>query len=102
VLSRLRVTFSKLKKYVEEQGGYDLHEEKGEVALSFIPTFPEAQEKGAEDSPPPRVIMHGRLEAGFLTFDVIEIEQDHKVRTKDLETAELAYGTWLEFIEQNY
>jgi hypothetical protein len=96
------VTYSKLKKYVEQQGGYDLEEERDRVTLSFAPAFPEALEKGCEDNPPPRVIMQGNIVNGLLTFDSVEVEENHKLRTKDLETAEFTYRSWLEFIEENY
>lgn len=67
-----------------------------------MPAFPEALEKGWEGVPPPRVIMHGVLVNSLLIFDSVEIEEDHKLRTKDYETAEFTYKGWLQFIEDNY
>jgi hypothetical protein len=96
----LSVTLSKLKKYVEEQGGYDLYEESGEVILTFVPSFPEALEKS--DGASPRVVMHGRVHEGKVTFEKIKVEEEREIRTKDLEDAKLAYGAWLGFIEENY
>jgi hypothetical protein len=101
-LPKLQVTFSKLKKYIEQQGGYDLEQKDDTVTLSFVPAFPEALEKGWEGSPPPRVIMHGQLLKGLLTFNSVEVEEDHKLRAKDEETAEFTYRGWLQFIEENY
>ncbi len=101
-MSGLRVTFSKLKKYVEQQGGFDLDQKGKKVTLSFVPAFPEALEKGSEGNPPPRVIMHGQILNGLLTFNSVEIEEDHKLRRKDLDTAEFTYRGWLQFIEDNY
>ena len=101
-MPKLQVTFSKLKKYIEQQGGYDLDQEHDNVTLTFVPAFPEALEKGWEGVPPPRVIMHGVLVNSLLIFDSVEIEEDHKLRTKDYETAEFTYKGWLQFIEDNY
>lgn len=101
-MPKLQVTFSKLKKYVDQQGGYDLDQKDNEVTLSFVPAFPEALDKGWEDNPAPRVIMHGKLVKGLLTFDLVEVEEEHRLRTKDLETAEFTYRSWLQFIEENY
>ena len=101
-MPKLQVTFSKLKKYVDEQGGYDLEQEDDKVTLSFVPAFPEALEKGWEDNPTPRVIMHGKLVEGLFIIDLVEVEEEHKLRTKDLETAEFTYRSWLQFIEENY
>jgi hypothetical protein len=96
------VTFSKLKRYIEQQGGYDLEQLGNDVSLSFVPVFPEAIEKGRDDASPPRVILHGKINRQELTFYSVEIEENHTLRTKDFETAELTYRSWLEFIEENY
>ena len=96
----LWVTLSKLKKYVEQQGGYDLYEEKGEIILTFVPSFPEALEKS--DGTSPRIVMHGKIEQGKVVFSKIVAEEEKDVITKDLEVAKLAYGAWLRFIEENF
>jgi hypothetical protein len=101
-LAKLQVTYSKLKKYIDQLGGYDLSRDKNSITLSFAPAFPEALEKGSEDHPVPRVIMHGKLVKGKLTFDSVEIEEDHNLREKDPDTAELTYSSWLRYIEENY
>jgi hypothetical protein len=101
-MAKLHVSYTKLKKYIEQQGGYDLDQEKDAVTLSFVPAFPEALEKGCEGSSPPRVIMHGRLTGDLLVFDSVEIGQDQELRAKDYETAEFTYRSWLQFIEDNY
>jgi hypothetical protein len=101
-LAKLHVSFSKLEKYIEQRGGYDLEREGNKVTLSFVPAFPEALEKGWEDAPPPRVIMHGKVEKGTLFFDAVEVEENHKIRSKEYETAEFTYRSWLQYIEDNY
>lgn len=101
-LPKLEVTFSKLKKYVNQQGGYDLEERAGDVTLSFVPAFPEALEKGWEDSCPPRVIMHGTIQHDKIAFNRVQVEQDNHIRDKDMEIAEFTYRSWLQYIEDNY
>jgi hypothetical protein len=96
------VTLSKLQKYVEQQGGYDLEERGGDVTLSFVPAFPEALEKGWEDNPPPRVIMHGTIRQDKIAFNKVEIEQDNHIVEKEMEIAEFTYRSWLQYIEDNY
>ena len=98
---RLKVTYSKLRRYIEEQGGYDLYETDGKVELSFVPSFPEALEKSMGDSTP-RVTMKGILDSDRLTFSSIIVEEDGITREKDPETAELTYKSWLAYIEENY
>jgi hypothetical protein len=100
-LPRLRVTFSKLKKYAEEQGGYDISETGGKIVLSFVPSFPEALEKGATSSPP-RVVMEGDLRKGVVTFTQVRVEEETNSRIKDEFEAELTYRSWIAFIEENY
>lgn len=101
-MPKLEVTLFKLKKYVEQQGGYDLEERAEDVTLSFVPAFPEALEKGWENSPPPRVIMHGKIIKGKITFNRVQVEQDNHLRDKDMEIAEFTYRSWLQYIEDNY
>lgn len=100
-LPSLRVTFSKLQKYIDEQGGYDLTLSDGSVVLSFVPSFPEALEKGATDFPP-RVVMRGALKGDYVTFSSFELEEDDVTKVKDPEEAELTYRSWIAFIEDNY
>jgi hypothetical protein len=97
----LQVTYSKLRRYIEEQGGYDLYEVGLKVELSFVPSFPEALEKSAGESTP-RVTMKGVVDSDRLTIFSITVEQDGTTREKDPETAELTYKSWLAFIEENY
>ncbi len=96
------MTLSKLRKYVDQQGGYDLEERAGDITLSFVPAFPEALEKGWEDSSPPRVIMHGTIRQDKIAFHKVQVEQDNQIRDKDMEIAEFTYRSWLQYIEDNY
>lgn len=95
------MTYSKLKRYIEEQGGYDLSESNENVVLSFVPTFPEALEKGASDSPP-RVVMQGLLKDDSVTFSSVQVEEENVTKVKDSQTAELTYRSWIAYIEENY
>lgn len=102
-LGKLTVSFSKLKKYIEQQGGYDLESEGPDrIVLSFVPAFPEALEKGWQDNPPPKVVMHGALAEGTVTFDRIFVEQENNISEKDPDVAELTYRDWLRYIEDSY
>ena len=101
-MPKFEVTYSKLKKYAEEQGGYDLEELDNELILSFVPAFPEALEKGWEGESPPRVIMHGRIIKDKITFELVQVEKDNELITKDLDLAEFTYRSWLHYIEDNY
>ncbi|MHB8565902.1 MAG: hypothetical protein ACYC7D_14180 [Nitrososphaerales archaeon] len=101
-MAELSVTLSKLKKYCKKDGSYDLDAKKGAVTLTFVPSFPEAQEKGDRDSPAPRVTMIGRTMGKKVIFDKVEIEDISGVREKDIEEARLTYEGWLGFIEDNY
>ncbi len=96
----LSVTLAKLKKYVKEQGGYDLYEDSDKVTLTFVPSFPEALEKS--EGANPRIIMHGTIERSKVVFEKIQVEEEGMVRDKDLEDAKLAYHAWLGYIEENY
>ncbi len=100
-LAGLKVSYSKLLKYIDEQGGYDISETGGKIMLSFVPSFPEAIEKG-ENTSPPRVVMYGDLNDGVVTFSLVQVEDDTKTRTKDASEAELTYRSWIAFIEENY
>ncbi len=99
-MTRLSVTLSKLRKYVDEQGGYELIEDNGNISLTFVPSFPEALEKSEGQSP--RIIMTGGLKDGIVEFEMVQVEEDDKTTSKDRDVAELAYGSWLEYIEENY
>lgn len=70
------------------------------ITLTFVPTFPEAQDKG--DATTHRVVMSGKLVNEFVIFDQVEIEDESGLRLKDPEEAELTYGSWLDYIEDNY
>jgi hypothetical protein len=96
----LKVTLTKLQKYCEDHGGYDLTVEDDSVTLSFVPNFPEALEKG--DSSVPKVSMIGRKEGVNAVFDRVEMEDSSGVRIRDAEESELVYRGWLDFVEQNY
>ncbi len=97
----LKVNLSKLKKYVSEQGGYEITEDGEEFELSFVPSFPEALEKSYSGIQP-RVVMRGKLKRGDVTFVSIEIEDEKGTRKKDMNEAELTYRSWLDYIEENY
>jgi hypothetical protein len=96
----LKVGLTKLKKYCEDHGGYDLFIEGKSVTLSFVPNFPEALEKG--DSTPPKVSMIGKIDGENVIFDKVEMEDSSGVRIRDAEESELVYRGWLDFVEQNY
>ena len=96
----LRVTLSKLEKYCQESGGYDLHVKDDSVELTFVPTFPEALEKGESD--PPRVRMSGTIVDGKIDFDSVEVEDPVGKRTRDQVESEMVYRSWLEYIEEKY
>jgi hypothetical protein len=96
----LSVTLSKLRKYVNDQGGYDLYEQGDEIILTFVPSFPEALEKS--DGSSPRVVMHGRVQNGKVVFQRIQVEEEKQSWEKELDDAKLAYRAWLGFIEDNY
>jgi hypothetical protein len=101
-LAKLQVSLSKLQKYAEQQGGYDIELSGDELTLSFVPAFPEALEKSSDNNAPPRVIMHGRVLEEFVVFNLVQVEQDGAMQEKDLETAEFTYRSWLQYIEDNY
>jgi len=96
----LAVTLSKLEKYCKENGSFDLSIKDSLVLLSFVPTSPEAVEKG--DSFTPRLTMTGTLAGDIVQFNRVEIEDGSGQQTRDQDEAELVYSTWLDFIEENY
>ncbi len=69
--------------------------------LSFVPSFPEAVEKGANVSPP-RVLMQGKLLNDVVTFSLVQVDDEDRSRIKDDSEAELTYKSWIAFIEENY
>ena len=98
----LKVTFRKLEKYADLHGGYEILKDNGMITLTFVPAFPEALEKG-DSSPPPRVIMTGVVsEDGILQFNQVQIEDSRGIRERDADEAALVYGSWLQYIEDNY
>lgn len=98
---RLKVTFKKLEKYTREHGSFELSCNGKEVTLVFVPTLPEVLEKGVDESPP-RVIMHGEMNNGTVEFATVEIETKNGTSEKDSIDAEMTYGSWLDYIEENY
>ena len=96
----LSVTLSKLQRYCKEQGGCDLALNGLAVTLTFVPNFPEAIEKS--DLPPPRVTMIGKIVGQTVNFEHVEREDSSGSRVKEPEESELAYGSWISFIEENY
>jgi hypothetical protein len=99
---KLRVTYSKLQEYAKQHGGYDVSVEGEDIVLTFVPAFPEALEKGDSETPPPRVMMKGKLTMGKIEFESVEVEDKSGIHKKEMEDAELTYRSWLEFIEENY
>jgi hypothetical protein len=98
----LQVTLSKLKRYTEQQGGFDLQESGNDIILSFVPAFPEALEKAWTDNPAPRVTMYGKITEDTVAFNLVEMEIGNSRLTKDPEVAEFTYRSWLQYIEDNY
>jgi hypothetical protein len=99
-LSNLRVSLDKLQRYAKNQGGYEIYVDDDCVTLSFVPVFPEALEKG--DSPPPRVVMTGRIVGGKVDFQKVEIEDGSTSIERTPEESEMVYKSWLDYIEENY
>ncbi len=99
-MSSLSVTYSKLEKYCKEQGSYDLFKDGDRILLTFVPTFPEAVEKG--DSIPPKITMIGKLSGEKVHFTRVEVDDSSGKRTRDQEESKLVYQSWLDFIENNY
>lgn len=96
----MKVTTSKLQKYCQESGGYDLAISGNFVTLSFAPTFPEATAKG--DSNPSRVRMFGKITGNVIEFSSVEMEDDSGRRIRDENESAEVYSPWLDFIEENY
>ncbi len=96
----MKVTYAKLERYCKEQRDFDLDKKDGEVTLTFAPTFPEARDKG--DSAYHRIVMHGKFVEGLVIFKQIEVEDESGHHFKDSEEAELTYGSWLGYIEENF
>lgn len=70
------------------------------VTLTFIPNFPEAVEKS--DLPPPKVTMVGKIAGEAVIFERVEMEDHRGSKLRGAEESELAYGSWISFIEENY
>lgn len=98
----LSVTLSKLEEYCRGNGGYDLQVNDQQVALSFSPAFPEAQDKGDKDQPAPHVLMIGKISGTKVVFERVEVDDSHGTREKNLEEAKLTYEGWINYIEENY
>jgi hypothetical protein len=101
-LTELVVTFSKLERYCGANGGYDIERHDSKVTLTFVPSFPEAQDKGDPDNPPPRIFMHGKIVSNRVHFTKVEVEDEQGIREKEMGEARLTYEAWLQFIEENY
>lgn len=99
-MTALFVTYSKLVRYCELNGGYDLQVNGATVSLSFTPVFPEAVEKG--DSTPPRVYFLGTIKDEKIQFTMIRVEDENGVRDRTPEEAEVVYRGWLDYIEENF
>ena len=102
MLPELTISLSKLRMYCKENGGYDLESTAGHVTLSFVPNFPEANEKGDPAEQPPRITMHGLLRRGKVTFSRVVIEDSAGTHDKEIEDAKMTYRSWLDFIEENF
>lgn len=96
----LVVTYSKLLRYCELNGGYDLERVGSDVSLSFVPNFPEALEKA--DSIVPRVHMSGTANNDKVEFTAFEMEDSNGIRTRNVDDAEIVYKGWLSYIEDNF
>ena len=99
-MSKLKVTLEKLERYAKNQGGYEIYVEGENVTLSFVPVFPEALDRG--DSPPPRVVMSGKISEGKIDFQKVEIEDGSNSIERTPEESEMVYKSWLDYIEENY
>jgi hypothetical protein len=62
--------------------------------------FPEALDKG--DSPPPRVVMTGKISHGKAEFHKVEVDLPAGTREREISEAELVYKNWLDYIEENF
>ncbi|MCL5788375.1 MAG: hypothetical protein M1357_01000 [Candidatus Marsarchaeota archaeon] len=96
----MRVTYSKLVKYAEENRYYQLLRKGSKVQILFTPTFPEAESHGEGENI--RVCMYGNLQGDQLIIDRVEVDVDGRVSPKSSEDAEYIYSPWLRFIEENY
>ena len=96
----LSITYSKLARFCEHNGGYDLHRSGSAVSLSFTPNFPEAIEKG--ESVLPRVHMSGIMKKARVQFTHFEMEDAKGTRARKVEEAEMVYKGWLDYIEENF
>jgi len=94
------VSLEKLERYAKNQGGYDIYVLDDNVMLSFVPVFPEVLAKG--DTPPPRVVMTGKLSNGRIDFEKVEVEDGVNSQERSPEESEMVYKSWLDYIEENY
>lgn len=70
------------------------------VTLTFVPNFPEATEKST--LPPPKVTMIGKIVGETVNFEHVEKEDASGSIMREPEESELAYASWISFIEENY
>ena len=94
------MSLEKLERYAKNQGGYDIYVLDDNVMLSFVPVFPEVLAKG--DTPPPRVVMTGKLSNGRIDFEKVEVEDGVNSQERSPEESEMVYKSWLDYIEENY
>lgn len=94
------VSYSKLVRYCELSGSYDLYRDGSTVSLSFTPTLPEAIGKSELD--PPRVRISGTIKNDIVELTLFELEDAKGSRTKNLQEAEAVYKDWLDYIEENF
>lgn len=99
-MTALLVTYSKLARYCEMNGGYDLERRGAAVSLSFVPNFPEATEKA--DSVLPRIHMSGKVIEDKVEFTAFETEDSNGIRFRNSEEAEVVYKGWIDYIEDNF
>ena len=94
------MTYSKLEKFCKEEGSYDLSRQNDKITLTFVPTFPEAVEKG--DSITPKITLIGSISGDKVEFTQVEVDDSSGLHLKDQEEAGLVYQSWLDYIEENY
>ncbi|MHB1867725.1 MAG: hypothetical protein ACYCPP_02120 [Nitrososphaerales archaeon] len=77
-----------------------MSKQNDQIVLTFVPTFPEAVEKG--DSVTPKITMIGSLSGDKVEFTQVEVDDSSGLHLRDQEEAELVYQSWLDYIEENY
>lgn len=91
----MRVTYDKLKRYVEASPGYVLKERGNDVELVFTtPSLEEAAGIG-EGEGHRLIVLRGVREGEYVRFTQAQIRSGEHVEPLDLKDLEL----WLEYIE---